>query len=258
MVKYLRDIDNIFVAGNQQMKTKSDLAKFIEAPCLPVCEELYDKNILTFWSSGNKEHPNEAFVLIRYEFLDNTNKQIAKKLVGDGIIRPNYGMESYNSNENQYGMALRLGVQTNLDMPVDEISAKLKKLSAHFVYQDIKYNIYTPTFLQRQNPFWKGVDFPKEYCFPDLKNAVFSAEDISYQDRDKKRLYYAVRLSIPLDRDLTADDMKNIAEKLGWIYNPNDGLLYKDAETLRRHNEYLKYKNAQMALQNQQIETHLH
>lgn len=257
MVKYLRDIDNIFVAGNQQMKTKSDLVKFIEAPCLPVCEELYDKNILTCWSSANKHNPKEAFVAIRYEFLDEANKKIAKKLATDGIIKQCY-LESFNSSQNQYGLELKLSVPTHLDMPVDEISAKLKKLSANFVYQDIKYNIYTPTFLQRQNPFWKGIDFPKEYCFPDLKNVIFAPDDLLYEDIGNNRFYDALRLSIPLDRKLTADDMKKIAGKIGWIYNPNDGLLYKDAETLRRHNEYLKYKNAQMALQNQQIETHLH
>lgn len=257
MVKYLRDIDNIFVAGNQQIKTKSDLVKFIEAPCLPVCEELYDKNILTCWSSANKHNPKEAFVAIRYEFLDESNKKIAKKLATDGIIKQCY-LESFNSSQNQYGLELKLSVPTHLDMPIDEISAKLKKLSANFVYQDIKYNIYTPTFLQRQNPFWKGIDFPKEYCFPDLKNAIFAPDDLLYEDIGNNRLYDALRLSIPLDRKLTADDMKKIAGKIGWIYNPNDGLLYKDAETLRRHNEYLKYKNAQMALQNQQIETHVH
>lgn len=257
MVKYLRDIDRIFIAGNQQVNTKSDLAKFVEAPCLPVCEELYDKNILTCWSSANKHNPKEAFVAIRYEFLDETNKKIAKKLATDGIIKQCY-LESFNSSQNQYGLELKLSVPTNLDMPIDEISAKLKKLSAHFVYQDIKYNIYTPTFLQRQNPFWKGVDFPKEYCFPDLKNAIFAPDDLLYEDMTKNHLYDALRFSIPLDRDLTADDMKKIADKIGWIYNQVDGLLYKDAETLRRHNEYLKHKTAQIALQNQQIEQHSH
>lgn len=258
MVKYLRDIDNIFVAGNQQIKTKSDLAKFVEAPCLPVCEELYDKNILTYWSSANKHNPKEAFVVIRYEFLDEVNKQTAKNLVRAGLITQVGGMESYNSLNGQYGVGLKLAVPTHLDMPIDEISAKLKNLSANFAYQDIKYNIYTPTFLKRQNPFWKGGDFPKEYCFPDLKNAIFAPDDLLYEDMTKNHLYDALRLSIPLDRDLTADDMKKIAEKIGWIYNPNDGLLYKDTETLRRHNEYVKYKNTQIALQIQQIESHSH
>ena len=257
MVKYLRDIENIFVAGNQQVNTKSDLAKFVEAPCLPVCEELYDKNILTCWSSANKYNPKEAFVVIRYEFLDDANKQIAKKLATNGIIKQCY-LESYNSSQNQYGLELKLSVPTNLDMPVDEISDKLKNLSANFMYQDIKYNIYTPTFLQRQNPFWKGIDFPKEYCFPDLKNAIFAPDDLGYEDIGKNHIYDALRLSIPLNRDLTVDDMKKIADKIGWIYNQTDGLLYKDAETLRRHNEYLKFKNAQTILQNQKSNPHLH
>ena len=258
MVKYLRDIDRIFIAGNQQVNTKSDLAKFVEAPCLPVCEELYDKNILTYWSSANKYNPKEAFVVIRYEFLDEVNKQTAKNLVRAGLITQVGGMESHNSFNGQYGVGLKLAVPTNLDMPIDEISVALKKLSSNFVYQDIKHNIYTPTFLQRQNPFWKGIDFPKEYCFPDLKNAIFAPDDLGYKDIEKDNIYDDVRFSIPLDRDLTADDMKKIAEKIGWIYNQNDGLLYKDTETLRRHNEYVKHKNTQIALQIQQIESHSH
>ena len=62
----LSDVDKIFLAGNTQINSKADLAKIVEKPCLAVCEQLYDKNILTYWSSSNKESPNKAEVIIRW------------------------------------------------------------------------------------------------------------------------------------------------------------------------------------------------
>ena len=52
-IKRLRDVAQIFLAGNTQVESKADLAKIVEEPCLAVCEDLYDKNILTYWSSAN-------------------------------------------------------------------------------------------------------------------------------------------------------------------------------------------------------------
>jgi hypothetical protein len=87
MTKYLRDVEKIFLAGNTQIECKEDLAKIVEEPCLAICEDLYDKNILTYWSSANKDAPNHAFVLIRYESLDERNKAIADKLINEGKIK---------------------------------------------------------------------------------------------------------------------------------------------------------------------------
>jgi hypothetical protein len=55
-------------------------------PCLAACEQLFDKNILTYWSSSNKESPNKAEILIRYESLDEKNKKIARDLSDRGIL----------------------------------------------------------------------------------------------------------------------------------------------------------------------------
>ena len=34
--------------------------------------------------------------------------------------------------------------------------------------------------------------------------------------------------------------MREVADKIDWLYNEENGCLYKDKETLRRHNEYVK------------------
>jgi hypothetical protein len=56
------------------------------------------------------------------------------------------------------------------------------------------------------------------------------------------RLYDDVRdfLRLKTWNKLSWDDMKKIATMIGRIYNEEDWFLYKDEETLRRHNEYMK------------------
>ena len=243
MTKYLRDVEKIFLAGNTQVECKEDLAKIVEEPCLAVCEDLYDKNILTYWSSANKDDPSRAFVMIRYESLDDKNKAIADRLIKEGKIKEDGRFESWNSFDGQYGKALYLGINTHLDMPVEEISNQLCQIANEFKLQDIKYNVYTPEYLVEQSPYCTQ---KKEFAFPDLATAI-CGDDMdnrhklnSYVNKER-RIYEDIRddMMDKKSQDLTAKDMKEIADKLGWIYNEEDNKLYKDKETLRRHNKYL-------------------
>ena len=241
-VKRLRDVEKIFLAGNTQIESKADLAKIVEEPCLAVCEDLYDKNILTYWSSANKDAPDRAYVLIRYESLDDNNKKIADDMVAKGILsdEPRYQFDSFNAAQ-EYGKALYLGIDTNPDMPVAEISEKLCKIAAEFAPQDIKYNVYTPQYLL-ENYFANGGD--KSFAFPSLRTAICGEKD-----EETKPAREAVLTSIKImmkykqETGLSADDMREVAAKIGWLYNEEDGRLYKDKETLRRHNEYVKQKS---------------
>jgi len=38
--------------------------------------------------------------------------------------------------------------------------------------------------------------------------------------------------------------MEQVAQKIDWIYNKDNGNIYKDKETLQRHNNYLKFKES--------------
>ena len=69
-------------------------------------------------------------------------------MVAKGILsdEPRYQFDSFNAAQ-EYGKALYLGIDTNPDMPVAEISEKLCKIAAEFAPQDIKYNVYTPQYL---------------------------------------------------------------------------------------------------------------
>ncbi len=236
--KRLRDVEKIFLAGNTQVESKADLAKIVEEPCLAVCEDLYDKNILTYWSSANKDAPDKAYVLIRYESLDDNNKKIADDLLARGVLKDNYQMESGNSAE-EYGNALYLGIDTNLDMPVQEISDKLCQIASEFAPQDIKYNVYTPQYLLENSPFNVG---KKSFAFPSLEVAVCGERYTDDYKPERESIYriLCLKMHSKQENGLTADDMHDVAEKIGWIYNEENGCLYKDKETLRRHNEYIK------------------
>ena len=240
-IKCLRDVEQIFLAGNTQIESKSDLAKIVEEPCLAVCEDLYDKNILTYWSSANKTAPERAYVLIRYESLDDHNKKIADDLLAKGILTDNYQMESANSAD-EYGKALYLGIETNPDMPVQEISDKLCQIASEFALQDIKYNMFTPQYLLENSPFHIG---KKSFAFPSLKNAVCGEQYTDNYKPEREGLYRILCLKMhnKQKKGLSLEDMREVADKIGWIYNEENGCLYKDKETLRRHNEYTQNKD---------------
>lgn len=237
MVEFLRDVKKIFLAGNAEISCRQDLAKFVEKPCLAACEDLYDKNILTYWSSANQDSPTYSFILVRYEFLNMNNKQVADNLVKANIMHIDTVHESWNSNANQYGHGVCLGIKTAPDMRVADISQKLIELASHFTYQDIKYNIYTPKFLMEQFPFYRGEK--TEYCFPSLKIASgITPDNENAFGASERKKYNALRF-LSNGKMPTSQDMRKAADILGWIYNLSDGLIYKDKETLQRHNNYL-------------------
>ncbi len=243
----LSDVEKIFLAGNTQINSKADLTKIVEKPCLAVCEQLYDKNILTYWSSANKESPHKAEVIIRYESLDEKNKKIANDLSARGIISIGSYLDSRNTSE-EYGPAVILRIETNPNMTVNEISEQLCNIAMHFVPQDIKYNVYTPDYLSQ---YALSYNKPRTiFGFPSLERTICGndIENANIRKDEKQRRYFDIRHFIHLCsknwNKLSWEDMKKIADMIGRIYNEEDWFLYKDIETLCRHNEY---KNNQSA-----------
>lgn len=187
----LRDVDRIFLAGNTQIKSKADLSEIVEWPCLAVCEQLYDKNILTYWSSSNKESHDKAEVLIRFESLDEKNKKIANELSNSGIVLIGPYHDSWNSAE-EYGPAVILRIKTNPNMTVKEISDQLCDIASNFVQQDIKYNIYTPDYLLQYN-LWNG-KHKTIFGFPSLERTICGndIESASACRDEKQRRYFDI------------------------------------------------------------------
>lgn len=250
MSNLLRDVPRIFIAGNAIIEHKSDLVKFVEEPCLPACEDLYDKNILTYWSSANRDSPNYSFILVRYDFLDDVNKAMADKLINQGILRKDTAHESWNSQNAIYGHGVCLGVCTSSDTKVADVSQALLDLASNFVYQDIMYNIYTPDYLREQSFLYHGTK--NNHCFPDLKTAA-GFNSLNPWDEARDDLYNKIRmLSFPIDSGSVNDYMKSVARLLGWIYNPSDGRIYRNEETLQRHRRYVEIQNQKMRIMQNQ------
>ena len=235
----LRDVEKFSLAGNTQVNYKADLAKIIEIPCLAACELLYDKNILTYWSSSNRDSPDKAEILIRFESLDEKNKKIANELSNSGIVLIGPYHDSWNTAE-EYGPAVILRIETNPNMTVNEISDQLCDITNNFVQQDIKYNVYTPDYLLQYALFYGK--HRTIFWFPSLEKTILGDEIKSpYSPQSEKdKLYDDIRYFLHSKNwnKLSWEDMKKIAAMIGRIYNEEDWFLYKDAETLRRHNNY--------------------
>ena len=231
MEERIRDIERIFLAGNTEVESKSDLVKIVEKPCLAVCEDLYDKNILTYWSSSNKDKPDKSFVLIRYESLDDNNKAIADRLLRENKITEDTVLDSGNNLEDNYGKGICISIESNPDMLVSDVSAQLKELASAFKHQDILYNTYSPQDLTKEyNSRIYGQE--KSYKFPHIDSMVpFIVSKKTQEDGS------------------VSFDTKKAAQMLDWLYDEESGNMYKDKETLRRHKSYLESKKEQSSKQ---------
>lgn len=64
------------------INTKEDLEQIVDEPCLKACTDLFEKNIETVDSGCNGvDSSNIAYIVIKYDTLDETNKKIADTLV---------------------------------------------------------------------------------------------------------------------------------------------------------------------------------
>lgn len=82
--RILLDVEPIEESG-LVIQERRNLKKIVEYPLLSACEELYDKNIQTRFSSANKKHIytdkiEPAYIDINYETLSEENKKIAEQL----------------------------------------------------------------------------------------------------------------------------------------------------------------------------------
>lgn len=242
--KRIADVEQIFMAGNTEVKNKADLARVVEEPCLALCEDLYDKNILTYWSSCNQTAPDRAYVLVRYDSLDKRNKAIADRLIEEGKLSIDSGLDSCNTDK-AYGKGIRLEVKTSSESLVSDVSEQLLALAREFKHQDILYNVYSAEYIES-----RGWDGDKDvFGYPSLEVAVMGEKLSSDYQPWRKPIFEALSAIPPRNEDGTVD-MEAVAGKLGWLYDEKSGKAYKDAETLRRHNEYLRASNQGNSLLN--------
>ncbi len=121
------DVQPFHISGEANVFVRDDYKNNVELPGLAACLHLYDLNIQTTWFNCNKEDPN-VDLHFAFSTLSDENKEIAKELEKDGLIKIDYN----------HGICyIRFNATVNDD--VEEISNRLLDIVKHFSYQDILY-----------------------------------------------------------------------------------------------------------------------
>lgn len=111
--------------GGLKPETREDLAELVEFPLLEACQELFDKNIQTVFSSANtKDVGGFGYITIDFESLSEENKKIALRIGEVGMI---------------HGFKPKQGIYLNIPITeqstVGEVKEVAKRLVGQFTQQ---------------------------------------------------------------------------------------------------------------------------
>lgn len=166
---------------------KGDLAKVVEGPLLAACESLFDKNIQTNMSTANKknvEAGNPADFSVDYDALSDKNKEVAAKLIEEGIAR------LYPAVSKHYNAILSMSIPLKADVTWGEVEDVSMQIANRFHRQRYMPQAVSPEFLMKHleyaiNEDIEGDTVPPEYFerhgyFFDRNSGLFftSKEDI--------------------------------------------------------------------------------
>jgi len=201
--KRIRDVAPIHLTVNTEIKDKSDLPKIVEEPCLPACQDLYDKNIKIEESNSNRDSPYESYIAVNDKYLSAENKAIIARLLKScKITRYDYG-----------GPNVKFGLKTNPDMLVSDVSRQLSEMLSVLHPQDMLYNFITPKGLADEfNAHLKK--YPKD------KEAIFN------------------QYGVILVNGVPSINPQKYAKNVGGVYDPETGNVYTNRESFRKHKVY--------------------
>ncbi|MEI6237241.1 MAG: hypothetical protein WCP03_01400 [Candidatus Saccharibacteria bacterium] len=136
---------------------REDLKNYVELPLLGICEELYDKGIVTVASSANKQDIDSGYcsLLINFESLSKENKDIVQSIATCILTTPEEEEKkayfSYFDEQNKsrqiwitpdtkgghggYGRRLQIMIQANSQSTALEIQSSFKQVTDLFVDQ---------------------------------------------------------------------------------------------------------------------------
>ena len=183
----LRGVEPIHLSQGQLIRERADLDAIIEAPALPACQNLYEKNIKTISASANSKDTEIAYVDIDYPTLSEENKQRALQ-IGTPIVKEYMsGSEIIRKATEQDDEDSYIGVK--LVALLDEtdtqasVAARLFELSEKFVHQKL---LWAPTFSIDQLKEMYGYN-PEDVAQPE----DFSGEGYYYDPQT--RLFHVSR-----------------------------------------------------------------
>lgn len=89
--KTIREIESIQENNRTSIHERSDIEILVEEPLVKACQIFYDKNIMTIYTTANKNNARvggSAAISIEYDSLSDENKEIAE---ANGRLYDNYG-----------------------------------------------------------------------------------------------------------------------------------------------------------------------
>lgn len=128
----LKEINAIGKARNTMLRSREDIANYVELPLLSAAQILWDKNIKTIESSANQSDIRRGFVVmtIDFESLSEENKKVAEEIG-----------EIYTSGDRIKIVSINIPVNEN--STVKEISSKAEGFVSRFKKQPMTW---VPTY----------------------------------------------------------------------------------------------------------------
>lgn len=139
------------------IRYREQLENCIEAPLLPACRDLYDKNILTFSSSANRKdlEQGSVYILLDYESLSAENKKIAEAI----------GTQTKSRNHT----AIELNMAVTPDTTVQEIEKGFLDMSLKFKKQKLTWaKAFTREDLIKLWPMCDGSEYENPAAWKDM------------------------------------------------------------------------------------------
>ena len=132
-LKRIKDVSPIRQGTHIPVNTRDDLKEIVEEPCLKACQYLFDKNVETTESGCNGENCSDrAYIKIKYDTLDERNKQIADIMIANKIAQ---FIPKSDECIRHYFNELRIEVPTSPEETVASVEKKLSKITKFFVHQ---------------------------------------------------------------------------------------------------------------------------
>lgn len=203
----IKDSHSRRISGNgHPINSVEDVIFYSEPACIASCIALFNKNIVTTSNDTSgviEDGPVEngkCVIACNYKYLSDENKAIFDELIKNGISQ-RYVDRSGVDN-------VTIEVPCNREETVADVSNRLLAVVSRFKMQDCLYGSQT------LEEFFNNALVINGKRNPDLYQKYFGKEDYTW------------------------DDVIMFAQEVGFIYDPEEDLLWENKNRYERHKEY--------------------
>ncbi|MBW6442038.1 hypothetical protein K0B04_04025 [Patescibacteria group bacterium] len=144
-ISQIRDIQESGV----EFRGRGEIPKYVEKPLVKACEELYDKNIMTTWSSANYKNIDFNYpgcIYVDFKSLSDENREIAREMVEEKKAKF-LNVHTFDGPARQLNLIIPISRESN----VEEVEQYGLQLAERFKSQQLTWG------------YWDSVDHLKEY-----------------------------------------------------------------------------------------------